>query len=62
LVEFTIDEGISDDEAVALIESPPQAKQENNSNISDLVQTLQLDDSNEDPFTSKFILSYQVSV
>lgn len=61
LVEFQLEEGISDLEAVRLIETPPNEKIRNaKQEISESHQTLQLDlieevDDNDDPFTAKLI-------
>lgn len=55
LVEFTVEEGISDEEAVRLIESPAPSKDDGN----ELVQTLQLDDDLYDPFAAK-VLNFEV--
>ncbi|GJQ71136.1 hypothetical protein Trydic_g1040 [Trypoxylus dichotomus] len=58
LVEFTLEKGISDTEAVRLIEAPPQEispyegwSQE----ITETQQTLMLDEGSQDPFTKKLI-------
>lgn len=58
LVEFRLEEGIGDEEAVRLIETPMVEKKEENwkENISENHQTLQLETPHEeepDPFTSK---------
>lgn len=59
LVEFTVEDGISDEEAVRLIESPVPSKDDSHNN--ELVQTLQLDDDFYDPFTAK-VLNFEVWV
>ncbi|XP_023027775.2 intraflagellar transport protein Oseg1 isoform X1 [Leptinotarsa decemlineata] len=57
LVEFQLEEGISDDEALRLLETPLKEKTEDvwKENISENQQTLQLDNSeeNHDPFATK---------
>lgn len=55
-----MEEGITDEEAVRLIDSPPPVKANAQQANSDLIQTLQLDDDSSDPFTTK-ILNFEVS-
>lgn len=59
MVEFKLEEGISDTEAVRLIETPPNHKVEDtNRDVTDTHQTLRLDitdEIEEDPFTAKLI-------
>lgn len=59
LVEFVLEDGISDDEAVRLIETPVVEKKEENwkEDIAENQQTLQLENvtEGEDPFASKVI-------
>lgn len=63
LVEFQLEDGITDTEAVRLIETPSSKKKEDKSNawkqeVTDSHQTLQLDfneEPDEDPFTAKLI-------
>lgn len=60
LVEFILEDDITDEEAVRLIETPPSSTVNNNgdwvSSENENFQTLQLDDnSSVDPFTAKLI-------
>lgn len=60
LVEFTLEDDITDEEAVRLIETPPSSKPNNNgdwvSSENENFQTLQLDDNaSVDPFTAKLV-------
>lgn len=60
LVEFTLEDDITDEEAVRLIETPPTLKPANNDSWvqseNENYQTLQLDDnSSVDPFTAKLV-------
>lgn len=58
LVEFTLEDGISDTEAIRLIEAPPKTSSPYEGwtqEISDTQQTLKLDEESQDPFTNKLI-------
>lgn len=64
LVEFQLEDGISDSEAIRLIESPPSIDEKNNTEwiqeLSDTTQTLQInentsEDNIEDVFTAHLL-------
>lgn len=65
LVEFVLEDDITDQEAIRLIETPVDNNVENSKGweqeVSDTHQTLRItNDTEEDPFTSKFG-TYEVS-
>jgi intraflagellar transport protein 122 len=68
LVEFQLEPGISDEEAVNLIEAPTSVAEESNQDrgwlqtAGDTFQTMQFDDSSagmKDPFTAR-LMNYEV--